>query len=34
MKNFLIAYKAKELKDNLARLLVEIKKEPCAKVQL
>lgn len=33
MGNFLIACKAKDLKDRLARTLLEMKKEPYAKVQ-
>jgi len=34
MGNFSISCKAKDLKDKLARTLLEMKKEPSAKVQL
>jgi hypothetical protein len=34
MGNFSIYCKAKDLKDKLARILLEMKKEPSAKVQL
>ena len=33
MGSFLISCKAKDLKDKLARILLEMKKEPYAKVQ-
>lgn len=33
MSNFSVFCKAHELKDKLARILLEMKKEPCEKVQ-